>query len=324
MGKHRRKSFQIDPKRAARVITVLGVTGAILLTIFYWLFYQPGRKTHEHLVSPQTRLRLSFQPAIIQDYLSSLAPGVTRFVSVVPKFTSMQARAFRIDWIHALPYEITFLADAPAAGPTPLTLYVNPIPDNNSFVGEVNAWGALRRMPVIQWQSGQLSPAGPQQHTAKGDLPLPPTAAATIAAWPQGPGGLAPFSRRHFLDLAADNHDGILLALHAAFRDTLWAWTTAETDAALEQLWPSIARAELTADLTRNDELTLNLSIELRPGTDLLATAELITTAATELGQALADDEALTLTGQVAITNNTLTGTYRLTGFQARIQRASH
>lgn len=103
MAKHRRKRFQIDPKRAARVITVLGVTGAVILTIFFWLFYQPGRKTHEHLVSPQTRLRLSFQPAMVQDYISSLAPGVTRFVSIVPKFTSMQARAFRIDWIHALP-----------------------------------------------------------------------------------------------------------------------------------------------------------------------------------------------------------------------------
>lgn len=312
----------IDAKSAARLITFFGILAAIFLTVFVWVIYQPGRHKHTHLVNERTKMRLTFQPAIIQDYITSLAPGITRFVSNVPKFTSMQARAFRVDWIHALPYEITFLAGQDSPTQVPLTVYVNPIPDNDSFVGEVNGWGALGRIPVIKWEGGRLMPAGEQQHTAKGAVPVGVNVASEIESWPLGAGSLAPFKGAHFIDFAVDNSNGILLALHAAFRNHLFTWTSAETEEELHLLWPQIARAHVLGDLTRDDEITFEITIVGTNALDQLAAGASIDNALNELGYFLSESEGVNFLGSGKWINSlTYQATYQLTGFEAKIKR---
>lgn len=86
MAKHRKASrldkalarLKANPRGASRGITGFAVVLGLLITTLVWLFYLPGRHTHEQLQTEQTRLRLVFQPHLVQGYLSSLAPGATR------------------------------------------------------------------------------------------------------------------------------------------------------------------------------------------------------------------------------------------------------
>ena len=324
MGKREKAArfFQIDAKSAARLITFFGIVMAIFLTIFVWIIYQPGRHKHTALINESTKLRLSFHPAIIQDYVTSLAPGITRFVGAVPKFSSMQARAFRVDWIHALPYEITFLVEQRDNAALPLIVYVNPIPDNDSFVGEVNGWGALGRMPVIKWQSGRLTAAGEQQYTAKGEIPIGEAILPLLSAWPLGRSGLAPYSGGQFIEFAADNGGGILLALHSAFRDSLFAWTSAETEERLYALWPQIASVAVTGALTRDDEITFRLAISGTSQVNQQSAGDTIAAALDELGYYLSEREGLSLLNDGRwVGPGTYEATSQFTGFEAKIRQ---
>lgn len=324
MGKRRKGSIfaRFDARKASRVITFLGILSAIFLTVFIWVIYQPGRHGHAQLVNERTRLRLSFQPSRIQDYISSLAPGITKFISVVPKFTSMQARAFRVDWVHALPYEITFLAEQDGPASVPLTVYVNPIPDNDSFVGEVNAWGALGRMPAIRWQGGRLVSVGEQQYLAKGAIPVADAAVSRLESWPLGQVSQFPEEGGRFVEFAVDNSGGILLALHAAFRNSLFEWASAETDEALEALWPQIARAQVLGDLTRSDLLRFEITVVGSDALDQVAAAGTMEAALNELGYFLSEKAGMTLLGKGGWSNSrTYVAAYEFSGFEEPIRR---
>lgn len=295
--KREKRSFTIDARKASRLITFLGILSATALTVFVWVIYQPGRHTHKRLLTDSTTFRLTLQPNIAQDYITSLAPGVTRFIGAVPKFTSMQARAFRVDWIHALPYEISFLLDQADAASPGMTVYVNPIPDNDSFVGEVNGWGALNEIQGVRWAGAKLVPDGEQQYIAKGALAVPGDAAQLLQAWQESPGSLYPFDGGRLIDLAADNGKGVLLALHRAFRQSLWDWAAPETNEALVALWPQVARVQVHGDLTRDDELTFAFKLVGNNGLDQAFAGGLIDAVSSELAAFLAERAEMTFSG---------------------------
>jgi len=315
--------LQADPRKTSRILTFLGIVVGTLITVSVWVLYLPGRHTHEHLQTEQTRLRLAFQPYLEQGYISSLAPGATRFINTVPRFSSLQARAFRVDWIHALPYEITFLADRGDLDTVPMQVFVNPIPDNDSFVGEVNAWGALDRIPVVRWKGSKLNPVAERQYTAGGTVPVPGDAAALLRDWRGQTEALPAFDKTHAMELFADNGDGVLLALHRAFRNDLWDWASPESNEALVQAWPQIATLEVLGDLTRDDEFTLNITIVGTPQANPVPLADLVATLATEFDQFLSEELGMRFEGAGNWADGVrFAGTYRLSGFEARIRRA--
>lgn len=312
MGASKRKGgSSIDPRVLSRVATFAGVLFAIVVTVAVWVLYQPGRHTHARFLSERTAVRLSFQPSMIQDYITSLAPGITRFVSTVPKFTSMQARAFKVDWIHALPYEITILVEHAGGDDLGVLAYVNPIPDNDSFVGEVNGWGALGRIPAVRWTAPRLAAAGEQQYTAKGTIAAPGT--------PPGGAPITAFDGGHLIEFSANN-GAVLLALYRAFGNSFFAWASAETDAALTDLLPQIAGAALTGELTRADELTL--AVEVQGGTaDRNALAAAVQGAGDELGMFLGD-EGMSLVGEGAwVDSKIYRARWQFSGFEAKIRQ---
>lgn len=253
--------MRVDARAASRLLTFLGILAAIIVTVWVWIIYQPGRANHTRLLTPETRCRVSLHPAMAQDYISSLAPNVTKYISVIPRFTSLQARAIRVDWIHALPYEITFLAEPKSTESVGITLYVNTIPDKGSFVSEVNASQALRELRPIQWSAPALVAGGEQQFTASGAAAVPGDASSLLEAWPKSAGSLARYRGAHLIEVDADNSTGILLALHRAFRNSFFDWATPETNAALVALWPQVDKLELNADVERSDDLVFRLKL---------------------------------------------------------------
>nr|AUN37013.1 hypothetical protein [uncultured bacterium] len=323
MAKRRPSKFRIpfDAQKASRLITFLGVLSAIVITTWVWIIYQPGRATHKTLQTEQTKFRLSLQPEMIQSYISSLAPGITHFINVVPKVSSLQSRAFRVDWVHALPYEITFLGDIAAPDKLNMTLYVNTIPDNGSFVGEVNASGALRELQPIRWNGPQLNAVAEQQFTAKGTVSLLPELAQVLEVWPKSAGTLPTFNGGHLVEFEAENGSGVLLALHQAFQDTAWKWASEDTNAGLVAIWRGVQKVEVLGDLTHGDELSFNLKLTGNRSLDR-NTAEAVFNAATEELRAYLSEAQLDFSGQLSWANSlTCTGEFRLTGFEARIQR---
>lgn len=311
---------QGDVAKASRVITGLAVLVGVLVTLAFWLLYLPGRHTHAPLLREHTTARLSLQPYLIQDYITSLAPGITRFVGTVPKFTSMQARAFKVDWIHALPYEITFLAEQEVNDSVGVTAYVNPIPDNDSFVGEVNAWGALGRIPVVRWQSGRLMPMGEQQFSAKGAIGFAP---GTAAARRPGLEALSTYRAEHLIECTLLNDAGLYVLLQDAFAGSFFEWMSPETHQALSAAAAGITQITVTGDLTRSDEITFQLSARLGRGVDSAALEQALRMASDELSVFFHDVLGMSIVGDGAVRGGSdYTGTWVFTGFEEKIRRA--
>jgi len=318
--KTQKPKFKLSPKTAARIIAIGGATLALLLTFFYLFLYKPGRVTHESRRSPDTTFRITLQPELIQAYVTSLAPGITRFVGTIPKFTSMQARAYRIDWVHALPYEITLLFEQPTTSGVGARLFVNPIPDNESFVSEVNASRAINEIPEITWQPPQLAAIAENAYETRGQLRSNLAAATAVGA-----ARLPRYQDAHLLSVSATNAKGILTVLHQAYANSLGAWADAETHQALMAAWQDVEELELKANLVDDNRIAIEFALICAPGHNSAATMQALYNTLENLAAYLLQRADILLDGNLDWQNSlTLRGKYALTGFEPLLKRAMH
>ncbi len=303
-------------------IVLIGALSAALITLFVLFLYEPGRERHAVAMPDDTAIRVVMEPARVQRYVSSLAPGITRFVSTVPKVTSMQSRAFRVDWVHAMPYEIALLFSAPGNNTMDATLFINPLPES-SFLSEFNAWGALRELRGVAWSGSGAREVTPAYATASGTVPVN----ASWNAGAQKPSihalGTPEIEGGHWLEVAAVNADDVFSHLYAAM-DRAWRQPGTEASAAaLTRALPYLRRARLTGDLTADDELYFVILLELADPAGRAAVDEAMAAVADAMAAGFADRWGWSFGGGFGWTGPAaLEGSYHLRGFEARLRRA--
>ncbi|MBI1318387.1 MAG: hypothetical protein GC168_05465 [Candidatus Hydrogenedens sp.] len=313
-----------------RQFTLASLAAAALVLLLGWYAVQwflslPGKADHDAYLLPETTVRLVTQPSRAQDYISSLAPQATKYINAIPKFSSTQGRPFRVDWIHMLPHEITFLFSRVQVGSLDVLLYVNEIPEADSFSKEVNDSGALNHLRGIYWNAPRLSAEGLTERTARGTMPIPAyvseslTAAFPVPTAPQPPA----IEGSHLFEFAADNVDGGLLEWHGAMRAAWGDWGGSAMHNALESVWPVVEYVRLTADLAEADRLECTLTVDAANA----AASDAIETAA----RAFVDGVGLWFsevaqtrvrTHGVEHSGLRLTLQFEASGFEARIRRA--
>lgn len=303
---------------AACAILIAGLS-----TIWYLYWATPGRRTHERYMAPGTYVRLSLQPARAQRYVSRLAPTATRFITSVPKVTSLQSRAFRVDWIHTLPYEFSLLFASVLPEETSVILFVNTVPEDAAFPGEFNQspfFRDARRMAQMEWDRPALALAEKNVHLAAGRIFMPRSTGA-----PQGLVGLDErpprWRGKHLLELSAVNRDGALAALHAALISGSNYGIADMDHAALMTAWSAIDELHLTGDLIRDDLIEFALTVHCaqdRPE-HVANAAEM---AAAGVAEALAR-QRFRFEGSGGWRDAfTYAAQYRLTGFEPALRRA--
>lgn len=242
--------------------------GALLLTL-YFLLSQPGRESHEEYLTGDTVFRLVTQPAMEQGYISSLTNAATKYITRIPRFTSMQARAFRVDAIHTLPYELSLLIDTPPGAPPKATLFMNTIPESEGFISEANQPGFLGALGFVSW--GGRGFDAPSEHVflAKGEFNAPALTA-------QPPGIPPPLALEHFAELSADNRSGVLEMFHVALLQSGGAFIDPALHDALLALWPSVSFVQGHMDREADDDMSIGATIELAGGADQNAALALL------------------------------------------------
>lgn len=309
-------------QRIAIAIVLVGVLSAALITTLVVLYYEPGREQHAIVQQPDTALRLVMEPSAVQGYISGLAPGITRFVPGVPKVTSLQPRAFRTDWIHALPYELALLFREPRDGEIPTTFFVNPIPES-SFLGEFNRFNALREIRGVTWTGSSAQDITPEYATASGAVAYNARwdanrSSASVAAL-----GLPEIEGDHWLELSAVNAGNILPHLHAAM-DRAWGQPgTQESSESLTLALPGVRRLHLTGDLSDDDELTFRITLNIADPQARDAVDRAMVAVSDALSDIFSRRWNWRFGGGYAWQGpTTLEGEYTLRGFEDRLRRA--
>ncbi len=305
-------------------LVALAVTVALLITVWYLYWATPGRRTHERYLGPGVFVRVSLQPARAQRYVSRLAPTATRFLTTVPKVTSLQARAFRVDWLHTLPYEFTLLFASVLQGEVVATLFVNTVPEDTGFPQELNQspfFREARRMARIEWDRESLALVEKHVYTATGRIDLPRTDGATqgLSGWDQRP---PPWTGKHLVECSAVNRDGALAALHAALIRGGNYGLADEDHAALSAAWSAIAQIHFIGDLIRDDLIEFTLTVRCtRDRPDHVAyAAEMVAAGAADT---LARRHRFHLEGGGDWRDaRTYAAQYRLSGFEPALRRA--
>ena len=323
---HERKRLPLPSReRLLQVFLVaLAVLVALLITVWYLYWATPGRRSHERYLEPGVFVRASLQPARAQRYVSRLAPTATRFITTVPKVTSLQPRAFRVDWVHTLPYEFTLLFASVLPGETGVALFVNTVPEDTGFPQEFNQspfFRDARRMAQIEWDRESLALVEKHVHTATGRIYLPRTggAAQTLSALDERP---PRWTGKHLVECSAVNRNGALAALHTALISGGNYGLADEDHAALMGAWSAIAQIHFTGDLVRDDLIEFTLTVRCtRDRPDHVAyAAEMIAAGAADT---LARRHRFHLEGGGEWRDpRTYAARYRLSGFEPALRRA--
>ena len=302
----------------------LTVFAALVITVWYLYWATPGRRSHERYLEPGVLARASLQPARAQRYVSRLAPTATRFITTVPKVTSLQARAFRVDWVHTLPYEFTLLFASAPPGETSVMLFVNTLPEDTGFPQEFNQssfFRDARRMAQIEWDRESLALVEKHVYTATGRISLPPGggAAQTLSTLDERP---PQWTGNHLVECSAVNRNGALAALHAALISGGNYGLADEDHAALMGAWSAIEQIQLTGDLVRDDliEFTLTVRCSQERPDHVAYAAEMIAAGAADT---LARRHGFLLEGGGDWRDpRTYAAQYRLSGFESALRRA--
>ena len=292
---------------------------AALVTYLYATWSPSGRVRHNDFLAPDTAVRAVTQPAKIQGYISGLAPTATRFVSGIPRLSSTQPKGMRIDWVHTLPHEFTLLFDQQAPEALGVALFVSEHPESNDFAGVVNGSAFFGDLRFVQWTPPQLLTKDGGVLVARGAISVPvPVQERVATAWPgYVPLEAPPISGKHLVEIAVDNRNGALMEIHGALMRAYRAWGDVQLHEDLMAIWPDILRANVTADLTQDDELTIHVHAEC------VSQPESVPETIDALAHDLATLGSLQLDGSTHWeTHLTAQGHYRVSGFESRLRRA--
>jgi hypothetical protein len=127
----------------------------------------------------------------------------------------------------------------------------------------------------------------------------------------------------HFLEIAADNGNGALMEIHGALAAAYGPRGGPELQQALVTAWPAIDNLHLSADLEEDDRLAFTLRVQTVREDARDSVQAAATQFAAEVEAWLRDEEGFSFSGEMAWRDTyTLTGHYRLTGFEPALRRA--
>lgn len=306
----------------------IGIPLVLVMAVgaYYYFFLRPRYGvTHEAFLVPDTAARAVLKPVLVQEYVSSLAPAGTRFIKGVPKFTSLQQFSFRTEWVHKMPFEFTFLLDHRSPDFLGVILYVQEHPAAEAFDDLVNDSGFFRELYPVQWESERMLRQGENHMLAMGTLPIPAgTRDAVSRSFPE----YVPFdppevTGSHFAEIAINNQNGALLELQGALARLVGVLNDPGLEERLSQLWPAVAGAYFTADLTQDNRLSMTLELTLLdPGAASEAVA-LLDQAAADVSRYLSSRFGFSFAGTARPDGaDIVAGTYLLSGFENRLRSA--
>lgn len=306
----------------AGIIILLAIVAAVTLTVLYFV-YPFGRVSHDHLLTPGTAVRAVFAPARVQRYVSRLAPDATRFIKSVPRLTTMQGGPIRVDWIHALPYEFSFLVAQDRPDGLGVVCFINEQPESD-FEGVVNRSGLLRELRPVQWQGARFTRDAEGGLVAQGQLAIPPEIQRDVALWwpDYRPFSPPPIEGRHLIECSGDNSNGALMQLHGALARRGALWPGYAFHDPLMQAWSGVQRVWFSADLAADDELRFRISVHCTGAAEAGRILQLVEEGAGILSDALFSERRFQLTGGAVVKGNVIEGEYTLTGFEPALRRA--
>jgi hypothetical protein len=300
---------------AAIALVAMAVTGYVL----FWA--TPGRVSHIAWYPPNTALRVVIQPATIQHYLSGLAPSATRFVRGVPKITSMQPGAFRVDWFHTLPYETALFASMDAPDAISLTLFLNDTPKADDFEGLVNGSSFFRDLDVVSWNPSRVERDAKHVLLAHGSI----GASSSVINVQQAPIETSVPDRApaHLVEIDLNNRSGIGTALLDILTRRYGPLINDYTQNTLGALASKILNVAAFADLIEDDHVRGEFTVLFRPDSPADALRDPLEGLLNEIARALRDEQALFCVFSAAWSDpSTVRATFELRGFERELRHA--
>jgi len=305
-----------NSRLVAGAIVAIAALIAIGLTVYYVLFAQPGRQRHDSHLNEDTAVRIVFQPAREQRYISSLTSSATRFIRGVPRVTSMQARAFRVDGIHTLPYELTLLVERPDEGAYPATLFLNPLPESEGLLHELDRPSFFHYMRFAQWTGTRFRKESEQVYTAEGRIQ------ANAGRIGSAPTGAPTIQGNHLFEGVGDNRNGAVSALLESVTRAYGAMFDRQFYDAAWYLLEYMASIKVSADLGSADQLDIHFSLDALPQADMGPFLQQCEQATDSLAQFLEHRGNLQFTGTWKQEGmRRAEGVFRLRGWETHLRR---
>ena len=293
--------------------------------LYYFYFVRPVYGVfHESLLVPDTAVRVVLKPVLVQSYVSSLANKATKYIKGVPKVSSLQQFAFNTEWIHKMPFEFSFLFDQRSPEYLGVLLFVREHPASESFADLVNGSGFFRDLYPIDWDQDRMSRERAGQLISSGTLPVPLATQKMVSdAFPNYRSFDAPLvTGDHFIEIAVDNRNGVLMELQGALARAVKPWSTPPLEREMNALWALVHSVQLTADLEGDDNLVFRAEIACSSSDAAENVFMVVQTAAIAVGQYLEDRHGFRLNGDADLRGDNVLATYALSGFESKLRRA--
>lgn len=313
------------PRLIAGAIVVAAILIAAVGTWLALYVFTPGRAPHEEFLPRDNAIRIVLQPYRVQREVSGLVPDATRFIKAIPKVMSTQGRPFRIDWIHNLPYEFSFLIQQNDLDHLGVRLYVNEKPDMNSFVGEVNNSGFFNAVRGVVWNPPRLRGETQTAYIADGRAAIPTGTQQIVQTLFGGTRIPDPvdYTGNHFFEMTGSNNAGAFGEFQGVVIRNWGSLGGDDLHTFLRETWHDVLRVRITGDWTGPDRMDFDLSLVVTPNGDPGRVEEAHDFMLDRLVSGLQSWQGLNFSGSAEWQNSrTLVGRYTLTNFEPALQRA--
>lgn len=290
---------------------------------YYFFVYPQYGIHHEELLAPDTALRVVFKPVLVQKYVSSLAPTGSSLIPGIPKVSSMQTMHFRTEWIHKMPFEISFLLDQRASDQLGVLFFVKEHPSSESFADLLETGGFFPHTRPIRWERNRMSSYGTRTLAAAGTVHIPRTALEQLAQLhPHYAPLKAPAVKgHHFVEAALNNGNGTLIELLGAFHGPLQSVLHEKTKQQLVAVSPLIEDVFMTISLAKADLLQIKVDIHCQDSSDTSAVLESSLNTAYDVA-GYAKREGFTLYWDSDVEGDRVYLEGELTDFESKVRRA--
>ncbi len=282
--------------------------------------------SHEAFVTANTAARIVFCPGHVQGYVSRLAPEVLRIVPAVPRLSSVAPRSKRLDWLHYLPVEFTFLVSQDAAGQLDFVLFSRENPEGPDFLDVINDSDFFAATYPVQWAQPRAAREGNDALRAAGVVYLPDAVAErSMQLWPDYRSArVDAASGAHFLEIVTDNRNGILYELHGAIAAMRGDAGVTALEPLLE-VWPAVASLQFTADLAGDNAIGMSAVLVCQPGSGasgLSRISERLMAAGDAIAGVLRSDPGLDFVHEVQTSGQRIEAHMTLSGFEPMLRAA--
>lgn len=317
--------ISLDKTRLQAIAVAVPLVILVAGGAYYWFFVRPVYGVfHESMLAPDTAVRVVLKPVLVQSYVSSLAHTATKYIKGIPKVSSLQQFSFNTDWIHKMPFEFSFLFDQRSPERLGVLLFVKEHPASESFASLVNGSGFFRDLYPIDWDQDRMSKKGTGQLIATGTLPIPAATQKMVSSdFPNyAPFDAPPVTGHHFIEIAVNNSNGVLMELQGALARAVHPWSTPVLEKDMNALWATVQEVQVTADLEGDDNLVFRATIACSDADAAGDVFMVVQTAAVGVGQYLGDRHGFQLDGDADLRGYKVLATYALSGFESKLRRA--